>query len=66
MILPNTYRPMVWLPSEIYEGGQKDLKHHVATKKHWNKTKLRLTNYRLGGKEIQILVSFCMMYLVEC
>ena len=31
------------------EGGLKDLKRHVATKKHWNKTKLRLTNYGLGG-----------------
>ena len=31
------------------ERGLKDLKRHVATKKHWNKTKLRLTNYGLGG-----------------
>ena len=31
------------------EGGLEDLKRHVATKKHWNKTKLRLTNYGLGG-----------------
>ena len=33
------------------EGGLslKDLKCRVATKKHWNKTKLRLTNYGIGG-----------------
>ena len=26
-----------------------EMKCYVATKEHWNKTKLRLTNYGLGG-----------------
>ena len=31
------------------DGGKKDLRRHASTMKHWNKTKLKLTNYRLGG-----------------
>ena len=41
------------------EGGLKDLKRHVATKKHWNKTKLRLTNLRtrrLGNTDFSFIL----------
>ena len=37
------------LPSEICGGRTERSETHVATKKHWNKTTLRLTNYGLGG-----------------